>query len=140
MENTNEAIVAKFFDAYSKHDMDALGKVMSGKVKWFFCGNHPFAGVKNGIDEVVKFFDQMALIMSDSKPKIEKLIVASNGNRLIECQRIQINRADGINVDHHATVLWTFENGKIVEGRHFWADPAAADKYFKAVAAVSHLQ
>jgi len=29
-------------------------------------------------------------------------------------------------------VLWTFENGKIVEGKHFFADMAGVDRYFTA--------
>lgn len=135
MESPNEGIIERFFEAFSKHDMRAIREVMSDKVMWFFCGNNPFAGVRNGIQEVVRLFDQMASIMADSRPRIEKLIVASNDAHTIECQRIKIHRADGIHIDHHATVLWTFHNGKIIEGRHFWADPRAADKYFTAVAA-----
>ena len=130
----NEEIIAKFFEGYSKHDIGAIRKVMSDNVTWYFEGRHPFAGVKKGVDEVVSFFDQMSSIMSESKPQIEKLIVASNDKYSIECQHIIINRKDGINIDHHATVLWTFENGKIIEGRHFFANPPAADKYFTAVA------
>jgi ketosteroid isomerase-like protein len=131
----NEEIINKFFAAYGKHDIKGIREVMSEDITWFFRGNHPLAGVRKGVNEVVAFFDQMAAIMAKSKPQIEKLIVASNDKYSIECQRIKINRDDGINIDHHATVLWTFENGKIVEGRHFWADPQAADKYFTAVAA-----
>jgi ketosteroid isomerase-like protein len=131
----NEDIINKFFEAYSKHDINAIKKVMAENVTWYFLGRHPFAGIKRGVNEVVAFFDQMATIMGTSKPQIEKLIVASNDNHTIECQRIKINRDDGIYIDHHATVLWTFEDGKIIEGRHFFADPQAADKYFTAVAA-----
>ncbi len=132
---SNEDIINKYFEAYSKHDINGIKKVMSENVTWFFPGNHPLAGVKKGVDEVVAFFDKMATIMSKSKPQIEKLIVASNDKYFIECQRIKINRDDGIHIDHHASVLWTFENGKIVEGRHFFADPQAADNYFIAVSA-----
>lgn len=131
----NEALVSRFFEAYSKHDAKGIKEVMSENIRWFFLGVHPFAGVIKGIDALVAFFDRMAVIMSESKPQIEKLIVSSNDKYFIECQRIKINRPDGINIDHHVTVLWTIENGKIVEGRHFWADPQAADKYFNAVAA-----
>ena len=107
---------------------------MAENVIWFFLGNHPFAGIKKGVDEVVAFFDQMAGIMAKSKPQIDKLIVASHDKYSIECQHIKTNRDDGINIEHHASVLWTFENGKIIEGRHFFADPPAVDKYFTAVA------
>jgi hypothetical protein len=130
----NEEIINKFFEAYSKHDINGIKKVMAENVTWFFLGSHPFAGIKKGVAEVVAFFDQMAAIMAKSKPQIDKLIVASHDKYSIECQHIKTNRDDGINIEHHASVLWTFENGKIVEGRHFFADPPAVDKYFAAVA------
>ena len=99
----------------------------------YFLGRHKLAGVKKGLTELVNFFDTMAGIMKDSKPSIEKLVVSESGPYVIECQHIKTNRDDGINIDHHATVLWTIENGRIVSGRHFFADPEAVDKYFNAV-------
>ena len=75
----------------------------------------------------------MGGIMSKSKPTIEKLIVAEKDNYLIECQHIKTNREDGINIDHYASVLWTIENGRIIMGRHFFADPESVDWYFNAV-------
>lgn len=133
MANSNQKIVDKYFEAYSKHDMKGIRDVMHEDVKWFFIGQHPFAGVKNGIDEVVSFFDTMGKMMGDSKPDIEKLIVCENENYFIETSHIKTNRKDGIKVDHYATVLWTIRDGKIIEGRHFFADPVALDKYFTRV-------
>ena len=132
----NEVLINRFFEAYGKHDAKGIREVMSENIRWFFLGVHPFAGVIKGIDALIAFFDRMAVIAGESKPQIEKLIVASNDKYSIECQHIKINRADGINIDHDVTVLWTFENGKIVEGRHFWADPQAVDKYFSAIGAL----
>ena len=132
----NEALVNRFFEAYSKHDTKGIKEVMSDNIRWSFPGVNPFAGKIKGIDALVAFFDRMAVIMNESKPQIEKLIVASNDKYCIECQHIKVNRPDGINIDHHVTVLWTIENGKIVEGRHFWADPQAVDKYFNAIGAL----
>lgn len=106
---------------------------MDENVTWYFLGQHKLAGVKNGIPEVIAFFDKMGSIMSESKPVIDKMIVASNENYLIECQHIKTNREDGINIEHDVSVLWTFNNGKIVSGRHFFADPKAVDSYFNAV-------
>ena len=97
-------------------------------------GHHPLAGIKRGIDEVVAFYDKMSAIMMRSNPKIDKLITSENDNYAIECIHSKTNNADGINLDHYACVLWTFNDGKIIEGRHFFADPEAADNYFTAVA------
>jgi uncharacterized protein len=47
-------------------------------------------------------------------------IVAENSNRLIECIHSKTNRPDNNNLEHYACVLWAFENGKIIEGRHFF--------------------
>jgi ketosteroid isomerase-like protein len=134
MDNPKQQIVNRFFEAYGKRDSAALREVVSENVVWHFLGRHPFAGVKKGIDELVAFFDAMGAIMADSRPTIEKPIVCENADYLIECVHTKTDRADGINVDHNACVLWRFENGKIVEGRHFFADPEAVDRYFTAVA------
>jgi len=130
---TNQEIINRFFDSYMKRDLDGVKDVMAGDVVWYFKGRHRLAGTKKGIDEVIGFFDTMGGIMSQSRPTIEKLIVAEKDNYFIECQHIRTNREDGINIDHFATVLWTIENGKIVSGRHFFADPESVDWYFDAV-------
>ncbi len=72
--------------------------------------------------------------MGNAKPTIEKPIVCENANHLIECVHNQSNRSDGISLAHYATVLWTFRDGKIVEGQHFFADPQAVDSCFTEVA------
>ncbi len=130
---TNQEIINRFFESYMKRDLDAVRTVMAANVVWYFKGRHKLAGTKNGIDEVIRFFDTMGCIMSKSRPTIEKLIVAEKDNCFIECQHIKTNREDGINIEHYATVLWTIDNGKIVSGRHFFADPEAVDWYFDAV-------
>lgn len=134
MKTSNQDIVDKFFDAYLKHDFTALREVMAEDVTWSFLGKHKLAGVKRGINEVVVFFDIMGEIMSKSNPTLEKLMVCSNDNYLIECQHIKTNRDDGNNIDHYVCVLWTFKDGIIISGRHFFADPPAVDAYFNAVA------
>jgi ketosteroid isomerase-like protein len=140
MAGKNEDIITKFFDAYNKHDMNAIKKVMADNATWTFLGQHPLAGIKKGVAEVISFFDVMAGIMNKSKPQIDKLIVASNENYVIECQHIQTNRENGHNISHHVTVLWTIENNKITGGRHFFADPQAVDNYFTTVAEEENIQ
>jgi ketosteroid isomerase-like protein len=114
--------------------MNAIRDVMAENVTWYFPGQHPLAGVKKGIEEVIAFYDQVGKIMSKSNPKTEKIMVAEKDNHLIECIHSKTNRDDGNNLDHQACVLWTFEDGKIIEGRHFFADQEAVNRYFTAVA------
>jgi ketosteroid isomerase-like protein/uncharacterized protein YndB with AHSA1/START domain len=133
MQKTNQQLVDAFFEAYSKRDKEGIIQVMDENVTWSFLGQHKLAGIKNGIDEVIAFFDNMGSIMNESKTTVEKLIVASNDIYLIECQHLKTNREDGINIEHDVSVLWTFNDGKIISGKHFFADPKAVDTYFNAV-------
>ena len=133
MEKTKQELVDAFFESYSKRDIEGVLQVMDKNVTWSFLGQHKLAGIKKGIDEVIAFFDSMGSIMIESKPVIKKLIVASNETYMIECQHIRTNRDDGINIEHDVSVLWKFENGKIISGRHFFADAQAADHYFSTV-------
>jgi ketosteroid isomerase-like protein len=134
MKQSKQDIIDRFFELYRKHDRNEIKQVMSENITWYFMGRHPMAGVKKGIDEVIDFYDQVGKIMSTSKPTIEKLIVEQNDDYLVECIHSNTNRTDDNNLDHYACVLWKFENGKITEGRHFFSDPQAVDKYFTALA------
>lgn len=133
MTHPNQEIIDKFFEAYSKRDMDAIRQVMAEDATWTALGQHPLAGVKNGINEIIAFFDAMGGIMGKSNVKVEKLVIGANDNYLIECQHVWTNRDDGVNLDHHVCVLWTFKNGKILSGMHFFADPQAADRFFSTI-------
>ncbi len=132
---SNQDVIDRFFALYLGRDFEGLKSVMADDVVWTFSGDHPLAGVKTGIKEVIAFFDSMGRIMGKSNPTIEKLIVAENDRYVIECSHIRTNLPGGPNIDHHVCVLWTLEQGKIVSGRHFFADPGLVNGYFNAVTA-----
>jgi ketosteroid isomerase-like protein len=134
MPQPKQLKIDKFFEAYAKRDFNGIRQVMAEDAVWYFIGRHPLAGIKHGVDEIVAFFDRMGTIIGKAKPQIEKPIVAENDDHVIECVHTKTNREDGKNLDHFACVLWTFKDGKIAEGRHFFADPPAVDAYFTSVA------
>jgi ketosteroid isomerase-like protein len=134
MAQPNQHKIDRFFAAYAKRDMAGIRQVMSAEAVWYFIGRHPLAGVKRGIGEILAFFDAMGAIIGKSNPEIQKQIVAENDAYVIECVHTKTNNPAGNNLDHYAAVLWTFKDGKIQEGRHFFADPPAVDAYFTAVA------
>lgn len=136
MTAANLDIINSFFEAYGRRDLDGLKLVLDENVKWISLGQHPFGGVRNGFDEVIDFFDTMGAIMSGSNVRVEKLIVSENDQYVIECQHVWTNREDGHNLDHLVCVLWKFENSKIVEGRHFFADPKAADDFYNYISSL----
>lgn len=136
MSHPNLVLIDQFFDAYARRDPDGLHRVLAADAKWTALGGHPLAGVRNGFDEVIGFFDAMGAVMAKSNPRVEKLIVSANDDYAVECQHVWTNRSDGHNLDHLVCVLWTFKDGKIAAGRHFFSDPQAADQFFNYVSAV----
>lgn len=67
-------------------------------------------------------------------PKRKQPDRKTNSRHLIECIYSNTNRTDNIQLEYYACVLWTFENGKIIEGRHFFSDQQEINNYFPALA------
>lgn len=133
MEHENLNIIDKFFEAYSRHNMNDIQQVLSENIKWLFPGQNPLSGVKVGIEEVISFFDKMGSIMGKSNVEVKRLIMGENNDYIIECQQIRTNREDGVNLYQDMCVLWMFENGRIVHGKHFMSDQYEADAFFQKV-------
>jgi ketosteroid isomerase-like protein len=134
MSHPNLDLIDRFFEAYGKRDFASLRFVLAENAKWTALGQHPLGGVRNGFDEVVAFFDTMGAVMGKSNPRVDKLVIGVNDEYVVECQHVWTNRDDGHNLDHLVCMLWKFQNGKIVEGTHFFADPKMADSFFNYVA------
>jgi uncharacterized protein len=133
MKHPNQQKIDAFFEAYAKRDMDGIKKVMDENVRWSFPGDHSAAGIKNGIPELIYFFDTMGDIMGRSNVQNEKLVIGCSDDHVVESQRITTNREDGINLDHRECVLWKFKDGKIIEGLHFFNEPEKVNDFFTKV-------
>jgi ketosteroid isomerase-like protein len=129
MTHPNLDLINRFFTAYGGHDLAALRQVMAENVRWFFPGRHPLSGVKAGIGEVVAFFDSMGTLMGKAQARVDSLVTGVNDTYVIEYHHMQIDD-DGGRLDLFWSVLWTFEQGKIVEGRHLSSDQYAVDDLF----------
>jgi ketosteroid isomerase-like protein len=129
----NQPIIDRFFTSYANRDMEGIAQVLHEEVTWYFLGDHRLGGEKKGLEAVVAFFDAMNDIMGNSLPVVKKLVLADEGPHLLECQHITTNREDGNNIDHHICVLWSIREGRIASGRHFFADPGAAARFFNKV-------
>ena len=129
MSNPNLDVINRFFEAYSKRDMDDLKLILADNVRWVSLGQPFYNGVSEGFDEVIVFFDRLRAITSQSNNRVERLVTHADDNYVIECLRVWTNAEEGDKLDHLVCVLWKIEDSRIVEGRHFFADPAAADNF-----------
>jgi uncharacterized protein len=130
MTHPNLDLIDSFFAAYGKRDRDDLRNVLAENATWTFPGHNPLSGTKVGIDGIAAFFDAMGSVMGSSNVNVEKLVMGVNEQYAVECQHIRTSRPGGPNLDQQLCVLWRFENGKIVSGRHVAADQDALDAFF----------
>ena len=130
MSHPNLELIDRFFAAYGARDRAGLQAVLAEHATWTFPGHHPLSGTKVGIDAIVTFFDAVGSIMGSSNANVEKLITGVNPQYVVECQHIRTNRAAGPNIDQQLCVLWGFEQGKIVSGRHLTAEQDSLDAFF----------
>jgi ketosteroid isomerase-like protein len=93
--NTNIQIVQDFFDAYGKNDFEGIRQVFAEDVQWYIPGRHPLSGPKNGIDEVMNFFEELGKVGFNA----EVMILAANDNYVIDAHRGWSNVTSGENVD-----------------------------------------
>lgn len=127
MPHPNLEVINRFFEAHSQRNMDDLKQVLAENARWISYGQPSHSGVSNGFDEVVAFLDMMEGLIRRTNSRVEKIIESTDDNYVIECWRLWTDAEDGEKLDQLVCVLWKFENSKIVEGRHFFADPTAAD-------------
>ncbi|MEM9133588.1 MAG: nuclear transport factor 2 family protein [Actinomycetota bacterium] len=51
--------IESFFEAYGNNDRAGIAAVLAEDITWTIPGHHPLAGTKQGIDEVLAFFDRL---------------------------------------------------------------------------------
>jgi ketosteroid isomerase-like protein len=124
--NTNIQIVQDFFEAYERNDLEGIRQVLAEDVQWHIPGRHPLSGTKNGIDEVINFFEELGKVGF----KAEVMILAANDNYVIDAHRGWSNITNGENVDLNWILLYQIDNNKIKRVINFAGDQPLADEFF----------
>jgi ketosteroid isomerase-like protein len=116
--------INEFFTAYASKNVAAIRDVMADDIVWRIPGHHPLSGEKKGIDEVLAFFDELAV----ANFKAEPLVVVENGDYVIDHHRGWSEAGKGL--DLKWCLVFRFEDGKIKEVTNFCEDQHKADLFF----------
>ena len=117
----NKAIVQKYYEYYSKGDINGIKSVMADDVEWTIPGHHPLSGTKKGVNEIIAFFKEL----KKSNFKAEVLILEANENYVIDCHR-GWGEYEGKKIDMNWVLLFKIENGKIKKVQNFAGDQHSA--------------
>jgi len=116
--------IQAFFAAYAQKNVAAIREVMADDIVWQIPGHHPLAGKKEGIAEVIAFFDQLA----KADFKAEPLVAAEQGDYVVDHHRGWSTKGAGL--DLKWCLVFRFEAGKIKEVTNFCENQQKADLFF----------
>lgn len=122
--SSNLSKIQSFFTAYAAKNVAAVRAVMADNIVWRIPGHHPLAGEKQGIDEVLAFFDQLGKADFKAQP----LVIVEQGDYVIDHHRGWSEAGSGLDLTW--CLVFRFENGKIREVTNFCDDQHKADLFF----------
>jgi ketosteroid isomerase-like protein len=129
MDVTNKerklTVINVFFEAYAKHDMASISAVLAEDVAWTIPGQHPLAGTKHGVLEVMSFFDALAI----AEFKADPLFLEASDEYVVDIHRGWSNAGTG-KVDTTWALVWHFNaEGKVDQVLNLCGDQAQMDAF-----------
>ncbi len=97
------AAIAAFFEAYAAHDRDGIAAVLDDGITWTIPGHHPLAGTKEGVEEVLAFFDALA----SAGFQAETFFLETSDEYVVDIHRGYSTRGAG-QVDTTWALVWHF--------------------------------
>ena len=124
----NIQLIQDYYQAYATGDPEAVRPFLHDDVVWKIPGHHPMAGDKTGPDEVVAFFEGLAL----GKFGAEPIFFQAQDDRVVDVHRGFSNVGEGPEVDQLYALMFRVQDGKIIEAQNFLTDMYQSDRFFWA--------
>ncbi|MEJ7822690.1 MAG: nuclear transport factor 2 family protein [Chitinophagaceae bacterium] len=122
----NLILINTFFEEYSTNNIEGIRTVLAEDIKWHIPGKHPLSGTKTGVDEVLRYFQQL----NKGSFKAEPIVMGVNDSFVIDCHRNWSNIDNEENLDNMSCLLWKIENNKIIEVHNFPENQHVVDLFF----------
>ena len=125
-QHPNLVLIHRFFEAYSRYDLEEIKKILAPGIEWFIPGANPMSGMKVGPDQVLDYLRQVGKFGFQAKP----LVLGVNDDYVIDCHLNWSNQPGGDNVEFMSCLLWKIEEGKITKVYNFPQDQHLVDAFF----------
>ncbi|MEM9037801.1 MAG: nuclear transport factor 2 family protein [Actinomycetota bacterium] len=117
--------IAAFFEAYAAGDRTGIAEALAENVTWTIPGHHPLSGTKEGIDEVLAFFDQLGTAGFVA----ETFFLEASDEYVVDIHRGYSTQGTG-QVDTTWALVWHFdEAGKVDRVVNLSADQHQMDAF-----------
>ncbi|MET3922781.1 nuclear transport factor 2 family protein [Arthrobacter sp. UYEF20] len=124
----NAELVRRGYEAFSAGDMATLSEIFAEDAVWHVAGNGALSGRKEGRDAILAYFGELGT-RSEGKLKVTVQDIVAGDNHTVALQH---NKAEsnGRTLDTDGAIAFQVRDGKIAEGREFFADTAQGDAFW----------
>ena len=116
----NKQIVRGAYEGMAAGDAKAFLGVLDPAIELHEPPFLPYGGTHRGIEGVIGFFKQAAAVVAPGKLVVQDLV--ADGDTVVATLTLGLRNGGEAQI----TEIWTLRDGKAVELRVFWFDPAVA--------------
>jgi ketosteroid isomerase-like protein len=124
----NAELVRRGYEAFSAGDMETLRGLFAEDAVWHVPGNSSLSGRKEGWDAIRAYFEELGT-RSGGQLKVTLQDVVAGENHTVGLQHNQAEN-NGRSLDTDGAVAFQIRDGKITDGREFYADTAQGDAFW----------
>ncbi|MCU1510420.1 MAG: hypothetical protein JWM01_1330 [Arthrobacter sp.] len=124
----NAELVRRGYEAFSAGDMATLRELFAEEAVWHVPGNGALSGRKEGRDAILAYFEELGR-RSGGQLKVTLQEVIAGENHTVGLQHNQAEN-NGRSLDTDGAIAFQVRDGKIIEGREFYADTAQGDAFW----------
>lgn len=127
--SSNSQIVERMYECFNRADLETIRQeIFASDLIWRLPGHHPLAGIKNGADEVIAFFNQL----NQGGIEVRPVNIADWGDSTV----VEVHKGQGENegavLDTLNCTHYQIRDGKIAEVQVYVSDQHALDNFFSA--------
>jgi ketosteroid isomerase-like protein len=125
----NVATMQRAYDAFNTGDVDTLREVFDENMVWHLPGRSPMANDYQSADATLEYFGQLAEKTNGTfRAQLERLVGDDEG-RVVGVQHSTADK-DGKHLDVHNCIVFTLEDGRVIDGQEHFEDLYAWDEFW----------
>ena len=125
-------LVREMYDGFGRGDFDPFMRLMADDVRWHLPGRSPYAGTTESRDALVERLIRQSEA-SEGTTSIEWVDGVAVDDVVVVLERLRASR-HGSSIDVWATVVYRFEEGRVVEAWDVFSDQVAYDAFWSGQA------
>ncbi len=124
----NAELVRRGYEAFSAGDMATLSEIFAEDAVWHVAGSGVLSGRREGRDSILAYFGELGK-RSEGNLKVTVQDIVAGENHTVALQHNNAE-SNGRTLDMDGAIAFQVRDGKIIEGREFFADTAQGDAFW----------